>query len=118
MPMSSPIRVAGRALTVPLLLLLAACSSGPGPADIKQAMGHNGQIMNGLSVAMGLDDTTSPEEVIAAVSVEVGSCVPAKASDGYVCDYQVSRTVDGQTMSSSWARARFFRTSPGWQMAT
>lgn len=103
--------------------LLAACSSEPGPDNIKDAIRNNPQAMMSLSMLARADAMLSgsapadPGAMLDRAKVEKASCAPASGMTGVVCDYRIGADAGGQTRFGPWGKARFFRANGAWQMS-
>lgn len=104
------------ALATAMAFGLAGCLSGePGEADILQALQGNGQFMMILSMSAGpRASDTAAQDMMRNAKIRKSECVRPADRPGYVCDFQVGRTVFGNTNYGPPMRGRFFKTDTGW----
>lgn len=99
-----------------LVTVVSACSGEPGGNDMKQAIRNNQMVMAQMQMLAQMGGVSlSASQMLDASDVEKGQCATAQNQPGFVCDFRVNATVDGQRQMGQWSKARFFN-ADGWQM--
>jgi pyridoxal biosynthesis lyase PdxS len=97
-------------------MALAACSGEPGAGDMKQAIKNNQMVMSQLQMFAQMGGASmSAAQMLDASEVEKSGCTAAQGQPGFICDFRLNTTVNGQRQPGQWGKARFFNAG-GWQM--
>lgn len=111
-----------RALVAGLsFIALAACSGEPNANDMKQATLNNPSIKANLTMLLNAQSgltgqaEQSASAFISEAQFERGACAAASNEPGFVCDYRINMTINGETRRGEWTKARFFQ-ADGWQI--